>query len=81
MVFFEESLAGFGFFLPEVVGDEAVAQAAPQLAVGGAAVAGELVDAEVFVEILEVVFLDPAVEHEVDDFPGGSAVEVAAEDG
>ena len=56
-----------------MTGDEAVAEGAAELAVGDAAVAGELVDAEVFVEVFEVVFLDPAAEHEPDDLCGGAA--------
>ena len=35
--------------------------------IGGGAVTGELVDAEVLVEVFEVVLLHPAVEHEVYD--------------
>ena len=79
VVFFDQSSALFGFFLPEVVGHESVGQALAQLAVGGAAVAGELVDAEVFVEIFEVVLLDPSVEHELHDL-GDGAGGVAAQD-
>jgi hypothetical protein len=84
VVLFKEGFALFGFFLPEVVGDEPVGQALAQFAVGGAAVAGELIDAEVFVEIFEVVFLDPAVEHELHDLgdgPGGVAAQDADLDG
>lgn len=80
VVLFQEGFALFGFFLPEVVGHEPVGQALSQFAVGGAAVAGELVDAEVFVEIFEVVFLDPPVEHKEHDpadGPGGVAAQDA----
>ena len=35
---------------------------------------GELVDAEVFVEVFEVVFLDPAVEDQVHAFMDGGCI-------
>jgi hypothetical protein len=50
------------------------------LFVWSGAVTGELVDAEVFIEVFEVVFLDPAVEHETHDFPD-RALGVVGEDG
>jgi hypothetical protein len=40
--------------------------------VGRGAIAGKLVDAEVFVEVFEVVFLDPAVEDEAHGFMSGT---------
>ena len=75
-----ELAPGFDFFDVGAVGNLAVGEFVAQLLVGGGAVAGELVDAEVFVEVFEVVFLDPAVEHEAHDFID-RALGIVGEDG
>jgi hypothetical protein len=75
-----ELAAGFDFFNVGSVGNLAVGEFVAQLLVRGGAVAGERVDAEVFVEIFEVVFLDPAVEHEANDGVN-RALSVVGEDG
>ena len=62
-----ELAAGFDFLHIGVVGNLAVGELVAQLLVRGGAVAGELVDAEVFVEVFEIVLLDPTVEHEAHD--------------
>ena len=75
-----ELATGFDFFEVGAVGNLAVGELVAELLVGGGAVAGELVDAEVFVEVIEVIFLDLAVEDEAHDFAYGAVV-VFAEDG
>jgi len=74
-------LASFlGFLHVEFVRNLAVQQIVAQFGVVDALVAGDLLDAHVFVEVFEVVLLDPAVEDEPDDFLGG-ALQVVGEHG
>ena len=74
-------LASFlGFLHVEFVRDLAIHEIVAQLAVVDAFVAGDLLHAHVFVDVFEVVLLDPAVEDEPDDFLGG-ALQIVGEDG
>ena len=57
----------FDFFQINKIGNLAVGEGVAQLFIRGGTVAGELVNSEVFVEVFEVVFLHPTVEHEAHD--------------
>ena len=60
--------------------DLAVGQLAFEFGIADHAVAGDLVDPKVLVEVLEVVFLHPAAEHQAHD-GGGGALMIVGEDG